>query len=184
VLLPDQPGAHPHLMVAGGKGGTLYVIDIDHMGGFHAGSDAHAVGKRQFPKHPLFGAPAFWNGHVFVIAGGDVLRDLVLRDGRLTQAHAAAPPKYPDAGATPVVSSHGTADGIVWAITSYNWQRSGPPAVLHAYDAADVGRELYNSEQTGTRDRAGQALRFTIPLVAAGRVYVGTRGELDVYGQI
>jgi hypothetical protein len=118
-------------LLAGGKGGTLYVIDSDHMGGFHPGSDAHAVGNRRFPEHPLFGAPAFWNGHVFVIAGGDVLRDLALRDGGLIQAHAA-----------------------------------------------DVGRKLYNSEQIGTRDRAGQALRFTIPLVAAGRLYLGTRGEL------
>jgi hypothetical protein len=182
VLLPDQPGAHPHLLLAGGKGGTLYVIDRDHMGGYHAGSDAHATGTLGFPKHSLFGAPAFWNGHIYVIAGGDVLRDLAFRNGRPMLAHAAVSPKYPDAGATPVVSSDGSRNGIVWAIRSYDWQRAGPAAVLDAYDAADVRHELYNSEQAGARDRAGEALRFTIPLVANGRVYVGTRRELDVYG--
>lgn len=181
VLLPDQPGAHPHLMLAGSKGGTLYVIDRDHMGGFHADSDAHAIQTVQFPKLSLFGAPAFWGGHVYVIAGNDVLRDFALSNGQLTLEHAADPPKYPDAGATPTVSSNGDQDGIVWAITTFNWQRAGPPAVLHAYNAANVGEELYNSEQNG-RDRAGEALRFTIPLVVSGRVYVGTRSELDVYG--
>jgi hypothetical protein len=78
--------------------------------------------------------------------------------------HASNSPTYPDAGATPTVSSDAARDGIVWAIASYDWQRSGPPAVLHAYDAEDVRRELYNSEQAGARDRAGEALRFTIPM--------------------
>lgn len=182
VLLPDQPGSHPHLLLAGGKGGTLYVIDRDHMGGYHPGSDAHAIQTVQFPKLALFGAPAFWGGHVYVIAGNDVLRDFALRNGQLALAHAAGLPKYPDAGATPAVSSNGTHDGIVWAISTYNWQRAGPPAVLHAYNAANVREELYNSDQNSARDRAGEALRFTIPLVAGGRVYVGTRSELDVYG--
>ncbi|HLY16792.1 MAG TPA: hypothetical protein VKR61_06185 [Bryobacteraceae bacterium] len=182
VLLPDQPGLHTHLLLAGGKAGMLYVIDRDRMGGYHPDSDVQAVGKQQFPKHALFGAPAFWNGHVYVVAGGDVLRDLVLRDGKLVLAHTAAGSKYPDAGATPVVSSHGTQDGIVWAVTSYDWQRAGPPAVLHAYDAKDVAHELYTSAQALGRDSAGEALRFAIPLVAGGRVYVGTRRELDVYG--
>jgi len=182
VLLPDQPGPHPHVLLAGGKGGTLYAIDRDHMGGYQEGSDANAIAVRHFGKHALFGAPAFWNGHIFVIAGGDVLRDLVLRNGRLLLGGAAGPPKYADSGATPAVSANGARDGIVWAVSSYDWLRAGPPAVLHAYDAANVRRELYTSEQSGTRDRAGQALRFTIPLVANGRVYVGTRSELDVYG--
>lgn len=182
VLLPEQPGPHPHLLLAGGKGGTLYLIDRDHMGGFRAGSDSHALQTVQFPKLALFGAPAFWGGHVYVIPGNDVLRDFALHDGQLALAKEAALPKYPDGGATPVVSSNGTQDGVVWAISTYNWQRSGPAAVLHAYNAADVAEELYNSGQNSARDGAGQALRFTSPLVANGRVYVGTRSELDVYG--
>jgi hypothetical protein len=42
VLLPDQPGPHPHLLVTASKDGSIYLIDRDHMGGFHADSDAHA----------------------------------------------------------------------------------------------------------------------------------------------
>jgi len=56
------------------------------------------------------------------------------------------------------------------------------PAVLRAFDAANVGRELWTSEQNAARDRAGVALRFTTPAVCGGRVYVGTRGGVDVYG--
>jgi outer membrane protein assembly factor BamB len=175
VLLPD------HLMLAGGKGAALYLIHRDHMGGYHEGSDAAAAQTISFGKDALFGAPAYWNGRVYVIAGGDVLRQFALRSGRLVRSYAAAGPKYPDAGATPAISAHNSQDGIVWAIASYDWQRSGPPAVLHAYDAADVRTELYNTEQNSARDRAGEALRFTTPLIANGRVYVGTRRELDVY---
>lgn len=182
LLLPDQPGPHRHLLLAGGKGGTLYLLDRDRLGGFHAGSDQGAVQTIGFGKSALFGAPAFWHGHVFVIPGTSVLRDFALRRGRLVPARNGAPPEFPDGGATPVVSSNGSHAGIVWAVSTYNWQRRGPPAVLRAYDARNVGRELYDSERDSARDRAGEALRFTIPLVAAGRVYVGTRGELDVYG--
>ena len=50
------------------------------------------------------------------------------------------------------------------------------------YDAADVGHELYTSEQNARRDRAGLALRFNIPTVVNGHVYVGAKHEVDVYG--
>jgi hypothetical protein len=54
--------------------------------------------------------------------------------------------------------------------------------VLHAFDAADVSKELYSSETNSDRDRAGISVRFTIPSVANGHVYVGGRSEVDVYG--
>jgi hypothetical protein len=56
--------------------------------------------------------------------------------------------------------------------------------ILHAYDARNVGHELYNLEEMTSRDRAGAALRFTVPTVVNGRVYVGERGQIDVYGLI
>jgi hypothetical protein len=67
-------------------------------------------------------------------------------------------------------------------IETRGWRAADRPAVLRAYDAANVARELYDSEQRAERDRAGTALRFTIPTVAGGRVYVGAKDELDVYG--
>jgi hypothetical protein len=52
----------------------------------------------------------------------------------------------------------------------------------YAYDAANVTHELYDSEQNAGRDRPGLALRFNIPTVVNGQVYVGAKHEVDVYG--
>ena len=82
-------------------------------------------------------------------------------------------------------SDLGTRSAIVWVLSSRHWDEPDKrPAVLHAYDAANVARELYNSEQNSSRDRAGVGLRFNVPTVADGRVYVGAKGELDVYGLV
>ena len=92
--------------------------------------------------------------------------------------------RFIDPGATPTVSADGVRNGIVWAITSKGWRSPDRPAVLYAFDAANVANELWNSEQNAARDRAGMALRFSIPTVAEGRVYVGTKGSVEVYGLI
>jgi hypothetical protein len=80
------------------------------------------------------------------------------------------------------VSANGARDGVVWVLRSKVWNAPDRPAVLYAYDATDVAHELYNSEQNPSRDRAGLALRFNIPTVMNGRVYVGAKREVDVYG--
>ena len=74
----------------------------------------------------------------------------------------------------PTVSSNGTANGVVWVMES-----SG---TLHAYDAANVGRELYNSDQNRVRDALGGHVKFSVPTVADGKVFAGTQGALVVYG--
>jgi len=86
-------------------------------------------------------------------------------------------------GATPSVSANGNKNAIVWAITTKSW--NGPdnkPAVLYAFDAMKLGNPIYTSEQNSQRDRAALAPRFVIPVVVNGRVYFGTRSEVEVYG--
>lgn len=181
VLLPDQPGAHRHLLVTAGKEGKIYVIDRDKMGKFQPGNDPHAV-QTIAASRGAFGAMAYWNENVFFIGSESRLQDFAVVEGQLT-LKAAGNAKFLDSGATPSVSSDGAKDGIVWAASSKNWnEQAGRAAVLYAYDASDVHRELYNSEQNSSRDRAGIALRFVIPSVINGKVYLGEKGEVDVYG--
>jgi hypothetical protein len=117
-----------------------------------------------------FGAPAYWNGHVFYFLMNDYLRDYALQNGRLSaQPVAKSTTNINDPG-TPAISANGAKNGIVWILSSKVWNGVDQPAILFAYDAANVSRELYNSTQNPTRDRAGNALRFTIPTVANGRL--------------
>jgi hypothetical protein len=181
LLLPDQPGSHPHLLVIGGKGGSVYVLDRDRLGKYQKVTNAEPV--QNIPAaSDVLGALGYWNNHVFFLGSQDVLRDFVLVKGHLLLTASAKGPKFTDPGATPTISANGTKNGIVWVIQTKTWNGSDRPAVLHAYDAANVARELYNSEENSRRDRPGKALRFTIPTVVSGRVYVGTKSEVDVYG--
>jgi len=174
----------PRRVVFASKAGTLYALDPDHLGGFHAAADSANVQAFE-DSDGEYGAPAYWDGHVFVQGSDAPLRDFALTRGRLaTKPSAESGAHMPNPGATPTISANGRRDGIVWMIQTKPFGGDDRPAVLLAYDAANVTRLLYSSEQNSQRDRAGTALRFTIPTVANGRVYVGTRGGVDVYGLI
>ncbi|KAA6457938.1 pyrrolo-quinoline quinone [Acidobacteria bacterium AB60] len=180
VLLPDQPGPHRHLAIIGGKAPLLYVIDRDHMGHFDPGSDKNAV-QTISTNGGIFGAVAYWNQHVYLLNEGDRLQEYRLVGGKLV-FKAAATFSLRDHAATPAVSANGSKDGIVWVVSSKGWNSPDRTAVLHAVDASNVAHELYNSQQNARRDHAGLALRFNIPTVVNGHVYIGAKHEVDVYG--
>jgi hypothetical protein len=181
LLLPDSPAPHAHLLLAAGKSKKIYALDRDNLGQFHASDDGHAV-QVVSAGAESFGAPAYWNGHVYYFLMQDFLRDYALQNGRLSaQPVAKSTTRINDPG-TPAISANGAKNGIVWNLSTKVWNGSDQPAVLFAYDAANVSHELYNSEQNPSRDRAGRALRFTIPTVANGRVYVPAKRRVDIYG--
>ena len=180
MLLPDQPGRHPHLALIGGKAPLIYLLDRDQLGHFRPNDNAHAL--QTIPtKGGIFGSMAFWNGHVYVMSDGDRLRDFELSDEKL-KYRGSSNFDFRDHAATPSISADGSRGGIVWVVSSKGWNSPDRTAVLHAVDASDVSRELYNSEQNPGRDRAGRALRFNIPTIVNGHVYVGAKREVDVYG--
>jgi len=180
MLLPDQTGDHPHLLVIGGKAPLMYVLDRDHLGHYRLGSNLHAV--QTIPTvGGIFGSMAYWNHHVFVLSNGDSLRDYEVKNGKLTQ-RAIGSFRLSDHAATPTVSANGDKNGIVWVVSSKGWNSADRTAVLHASDASNIAHELYNSGQNAARDRAGMSLRFNIPTVVNGHVYVGAKKEVDVYG--
>jgi hypothetical protein len=180
LLLPDQPGSHRHLLLQPTKDSTIYVIDRDNMGKFHHDSDALLEIIKMAGGG--YGAIAYWNGHAYFSASDDYLRDYVIRSGQLAPSASSAM-KFANPGATPSVSADGKKNAIVWAISTKTW--NGPDtknAVLYAFDATRLGEPIYTSEQNSQRDRAGLATRFVIPVVINGRVYFGTRNDVEVYG--
>jgi hypothetical protein len=181
TLLPDQPGPHRHLLLQPTKHSILYVIDRDQMGKFHAGSDS--IPQRIQMAGEGLGAMAYWNGHAFFATSNDNLRDYAIKKGKLV-LHSSSTMKFMTSGATPSISADGNKNAIVWALTTKSWDGPEIPAVLYAFDATKLGPPLYTSEQNSQRDRAALATRFVIPMVAKGRVYFSTRGEVEVYGRL
>jgi hypothetical protein len=175
VLLPNQSGAHPHVLVTAGKEARIYVVDRDKLGHFHAGSDSQIVQSIQ--KAFLDEATtsgAYWNGNFYFGIAADVLKQYSVTAGLLSTTpvkKAADTIIYP--GATPAISSNGTTNGIVWLVDG---KLTG--IELLAYEAADVSRKLYDSGGAVT----AAPTKFSPPTVANGRVYVPTQNQLVVFG--
>jgi len=196
LLLPDQPGAHPHELISVGKEGTIYLVDRDQMtvGNQHycanCNSDPQIVQELPGIINGVFGVSAYWNNTAYFWGIFDYLRAFPLTNGQLAASPSStASVRLTFPGATPSISSNGTTNGIVWAIdsTAFGPPHTTPagPAVLHAFDATNVARELYNSTMAANgRDSAGNAVKFSLPTVANGKVYIGTASELDVYGPL
>jgi len=175
MLLPDQAGVHPHLLIGAGKQGVIYVIDRDNMGHFNSGFDN--IVQKVSLGHSVFGGPAYFNNTIYYHANGDVIKAFRVTDGVLSAAPIAqGTTTFTFPGATPSVSSAGTANGIVWEV-----QYGSAHAALRAYDATDL-IQLYYSNENSARDQLGPGVKFVTPMIADGHVYVGTDGALAVYG--
>lgn len=221
AILADLPSpvtingvAVTHLIVGGDEKGRLYLLNRDKLGGFTA-NNAGAIQPPITAGTELSGVPAngsifatgaYWNGMFYIIANGQTPQlqayQMSPSTAQLSLTSKVAGFGYPSG--TPSVSAQGATNGVLWALddTPYCTPESTAcgPAVLHAYDATNL-TELYNSSKVAT-DAAGYPVKFTVPTVANGKVYVGTRGnnrggpdttpgpsnapavpgELDVYG--
>ncbi len=194
VLAPGN-GEYPAELVGGGKDGQVFVVNPLNMGGF-AGSDnvLQTIQTGVSEYNNIFSTPVYWNGTIYFHDNKDVLRAYSWNSGAdagqqlSTNSTAGSSTVFNMHGATPSLSANGTNNGILWDIDNSAYTASGSdpeqsgPAVLHAYNANNVSDELYNSAQAGSRDQAGQALKFTVPTIANGRVFVPTANELDIYG--
>jgi fibronectin type 3 domain-containing protein len=210
VVLADLPMAPvQHVLIGGGKAGDLFLLNRDMLG--HFTTDNHTAIQFFAASGEIFATPAYWQNNVYyagsgVLGAGDALSAFTLDPISGTFVPAAPSMKsahiFPFPGATPSISWNGTSNpatsnAIVWALDNHAYCTSQSsacgPAVLYAYDATNLAAELWNSSTTGSDD-AGFAVKFTVPTVANGKVYIGTRGsddgsytssnrgELDVYG--
>ena len=185
VVLPDEAGKRQglrHLLVGAGKEGTLYLLNRDNLGHFNAANNHQIVQSLPNAIGGSFDTPAYFNHHLYYVGVGDVLKDFSITNARLSTAPVGqGTTAFGFPGATPSVSANGTKNGIVWTLQTELYDSSGP-AILHACDATNVALELYNSNAAGERDTAGGAVKFSVPTVANGKVYVGGQYSLTVYG--
>ncbi len=189
AILVDQPsGPIQHLVIGGGKDGILFLLNRDNLG-HNTGTDSGAIQLLSVGAS-IYATPAFWNNRLYIggAFGNNHVQAFTFNTttGKFASPNSSQSPtsfgNFP--GTTPSVSANGTSQGIVWAIDASNNGTDGSTfgaAVLHAYDATNLATELWNSTQVAG-DAAGTAVKFTVPTVANGKVYVGTQGEISVYG--
>jgi hypothetical protein len=190
MILPNSVGsaAHQHLLIGTGKVAILYLLDQTNLGKFNSVSNQDV--QEVIPVPPpnttqldggIYGLPAYWNGNIYVTGQNFPLSQFTIANGAMaTPQSSVSANRFPPRGAIPTVSASGTTNGIVWVLDLNAWPSNGP-AILDAYDATNVANLLFSSPASGT-GAAGAAVKFTLPTVANGKVYVGGQTSFSVYG--
>jgi len=183
LILPTQTaGSYPHLLVQAGKTGEVFLLNREGLGGYNTTTDQvvqelpSAVGDSG-----TWAMPAYWNGSVYYVGRGDVVKEFSLVNGLLTGPTYKSTDAYNYPGSNPVISANGTGQGILWTVNSSGYPND-TPSILEAYSAASLGTAIYTSSSNASRDNPGAAVKFTVPTVANGKVYLGAQKLLSVYG--
>lgn len=181
LLLPDLvdgTGTTRHLLVGAGKDGNLYVINRDNMGKYSPIMNSVWQEIDRALGYGVWGSPAYFNQTIFYGQKGGTLKAFSVSNALVSTSPTSVSSEvfgYP--GSSPVVSANGTSNGVLWA------HETATPAVLHAYDPANLANELYNSnEAPGARDQFGPGNNFIVPVVANGQVFVGTESAVAEFG--
>ena len=182
LILPDQSGPFPHLLVGAGKQGVIYVMNRDQLTAgnnhFDPTNSIDFVAQSVNAFVGSFDTPAYFNGWVYYAGSGDDLKAFSLTGGVLSTGPVSTDGSraFGFPGATPSISANGTNNGIVWTL------QMGTPAVLVAINATNLPNELYNSQAAGTRDQLASGVKFAVPTVADGKVFVGNAYSVSVFG--
>jgi hypothetical protein len=179
LLLPDlvdTNGTTRHLAVGSGKDAIIYVVDRDNMGKFNSTTD-NIYQQINGQIGGVWSKPSYFNNTVYYGAVGDHLKAFPITTAKLATApttQSATSFAYP--GTTPSISANGTSNAIVWAV------ENGSTGVLHAYNATNLTTELYNSNQAASNRDQFSDNKYVTPMVANGKVYVGTPNSVVVFG--
>jgi len=181
LLLPDlndSTGAVKHLIVGAGKEARIYLVDRDNMGKFNASTNHIWQEVDSALVTSIRSSPAYFNGALYFGPRDQSLMAFTINNAKIPttpSSTSAATFGYP--GTSPTVSANGTSNGIVWA------HASGNPGALYAFDPANLAHELYDSNQAaGGRDQFGAGNKFIAPMIAGGKVFVGTNNSVAVFG--
>jgi regulation of enolase protein 1 (concanavalin A-like superfamily) len=191
LLVPDT-----NLVIGAGKQGVMYVLDRNNLGRFRAGSDSQIVQSFQVSTSGrMNGSPVYWNSPsngpvIYAWPAGDPLKAFRLVNGRfqttpLAQGPVLSPGGMPGGILSLTADANIPGTGILWATMSNagSPNHATQPGILRAYDASDITKELWNSQQNATRDGLGNFAKFASPTVANGKVYIATFSQkVVVYG--
>jgi len=188
------PGINEQIVA--GKEGRIYVVNNLNMGKFTPDPTLDCSSTEQnrtdidhvlqeFPPQTIgnyfdgnnFSTPADWNSRVYFGGVNDYIKAYRLNDRLLSPTPISQTPEtFGFPGGNPVISSNGvrSGTGVLWVID--------PHAVLCAYDATNLANELYNSNINASRDALDSYVKFTVPTVGNGKVFVGTQTSLAIYG--
>jgi hypothetical protein len=179
LVLPEMLDAQNqprHLVVGAGKDSRIYLLDAAEMGKFHSNTNAVYQQVNGAITGGVWGMPAYFNGTLYYGAVGDRIKAFPIQNAQLGARSSQTSSTFVYPGVTPSISANATADGILWAA------RNTTTAGLHAYAATNLGVELFNTDQSGTRDHFGIGNKFITPTIASARVYVGTTSGVSVFG--
>jgi hypothetical protein len=208
MLFPTQTGSFPNEVIQAGKGGTpcdlwpggvyaapIYLTNQNGLGGYNSSQD-QVIEEVQGSDKGYWSNPAYWASSTtdyLYYAGadawggvGDWLKQYTITNGVVSSTPIEQSTAIFPVGSTPSISANGSTNGILWTIMRKDSLSATPgtkPAILYAFNAANVSQVLYNSAQNRQlRDQGGCANKFNVPTIANGKVYVGTQNELDVFG--
>ena len=170
LVLPDLDGPFPHVIVATGKQGTIYVLDRDNLGMYSA-NDARIIQELTGVIGQMRGGPVYWNGRVYFSAKADPIKVFSVSGGMLSTTPIMQTPLKLTGAHAPSISANGNSNGIFWVFNSNQ---------LYAYDADNL-KMIYNTHQMA-RDALPPISHFVTQTVANGRVYIATRTTLEVLG--
>jgi hypothetical protein len=183
LLLPKQSGSFPDEITGADKQGTIYLVNRDDMGKFNSGSN-NVIQRITGSSQGYYSSPAYFDDAVYYSGQDDYLDRYTLTNGKLSATPASRSLFALVAGGTPSISANGSANAIVWVVDAKSTK--GTTAVLHAYKASNVAELLYNSQENAARDTLGNGIRFSVPTVANGHVYIGSKNgstdSLYIYG--
>jgi hypothetical protein len=183
LLLPDVivSSVTKSDLVQAGKDGNLYLADRSSLGGYHSASN-NVVQEVSGQIGALLGTAVYWNGTIYTGSAKGPVRAFSFNAGGSgllsVSPTSTTSQQFGFPGPTPSVSSRGTTNGIIWALDNSQFGTSCPTGCqgLYAYDATNLGTLLYSSTDVGS------AVKFTVPTIANGKVYIGGQNTLAVYG--
>jgi hypothetical protein len=186
MILPEQPGSIPHLAVAAGKFGSMYLMNEDNLGGYST------IKNNVLGTYVIGGC---WCGESYfidqedgaarVVSSGarrlEVWKVQTLPSPRLVGVTSSAITSGQSGGFFTSVSSNGYSNPIIWAL-SRPFSPTANAVGLYAFDpdSSEGMKQLFRGKAGTWPNITGNSNQ--LPVVANGKVYVASNKQLQIFG--